>query len=106
MNISSNKFEPLSESSLRQEQSQDKGCDLAPCCLDCSFPACIKEEVGGGMRWLKARRDASISELQRTTDISIGELGKRFNVSKRTVYRALERDNEKSKVKSQKVKIN
>lgn len=46
MNISSKILEP-------QEQSRDKGCEMAPCCLDCPFPACIQEEMGGGKRWLK-----------------------------------------------------
>ena len=84
MNISSKKLE-------LQEKSRDKGCDLAPCCLDCSFPACIQEEVGGGKHWFKAKRDASISELRQSAGISISELGIRFKVSKRTVYRALQK---------------
>ncbi len=84
MNISSNK--PGTPA-----QVPDKGCEMAPCCLDCPFPACIREDVGGGKRWLKARRDAGISELRQSAEISIAEIGIRFKVSKRTVYRALQK---------------
>lgn len=96
MNISSNKME------LR-ERRQDKGCGLSPCCLDCPFPSCAQEEPDGGKSWFKARRDASIADLRRNSGISTEELGRQFRVSRRTVYRAIEKS-KKLKIKNKKWK--
>lgn len=59
-------------------------------CLDCPFPDCIHDEEDVGEFWLKDRRYAIIAEFRRATNMSISELGSLFNVSKRTIYRALE----------------
>lgn len=90
----------ISSDIVEQQQRRSEGCELAPCCLECPFPACVKEEIVEGKRWLKALRDASISELRRCDGASIGELGRQFHVSKRTVYRAI-KENKNGKMENQ-----
>ena len=68
---------------------QDDGCDLADSCLHCPFPKCVYEEYGGRQHWLKKLRDREIAKLFSTERKRIKELALIFNVSPRTVQRAL-----------------
>ena len=66
----------------------DDGCDLAPSCLNCPFLTCIKEEPWGKEKFLKKRRAERMLELQEERK-SIKEIARIFEVSTRTVQRAL-----------------
>ena len=66
----------------------DEGCELFPSCLNCPFPYCIKEELWGKERFLKRRRAERMMELKREGK-SIKEIARIFEVSPRTVQRAL-----------------
>jgi len=70
-------------------QYKDEGCDLADSCLNCPFPQCIYEQPGGRQRWLKKLRDREITRLFTDGGKEIKELASMFNVSPRTVQRAL-----------------
>ena len=70
---------------------RDDGCDLADSCLNCPFPKCIYEELGGRQRWLKGLRDKEMARLFSTEEKGIKELALIFGVSQRTVQRALKR---------------
>ncbi|GEM_PF-5522142 len=94
MNISSKKLDI-------RERSRSRGCKKISC-LACPFPACIKEEAGGG-QWFKAMRDAGIWKMKGATGLSAGALGRHFGVSGRTVYRVLKKY-QKSKIKKSKIK--
>jgi hypothetical protein len=39
---------------------RDEGCDLAASCLNCPYPQCIYEQLGGRQRWLKMARNREI----------------------------------------------
>jgi hypothetical protein len=67
---------------------RDNGCELFPSCLDCPFPECIKEEPWGKERFLKRRRAERMVELKGEGK-SLGEIARIFEVSTRTVQRAL-----------------
>jgi len=67
---------------------EDDGCELWPHCLTCPFPYCIKEEPWGKERWLKKRRAERMMELKQEGK-SIKEIARIFEVSPRTVQRAL-----------------
>jgi hypothetical protein len=67
---------------------RDKGCELFPSCLDCPFPECIKGEPWGKERFLKRRRAERMVELKGEGK-SLGEIARIFEVSTRTVQRAL-----------------
>ncbi len=68
---------------------QDEGCDLADSCLSCPFAKCIYDERGGKQRWLKRLRAGEIARLFTTKGKGIKELALMFDVSQRTVQRAL-----------------
>jgi DNA-binding transcriptional ArsR family regulator len=74
---------------------EDAGCELWPHCLSCPFPYCIKEEPWGKERWLKRRRAERMKEL-RQEGKSIKEIARIFEVSPRTVQRALNAIKEQS----------
>lgn len=75
----------------------DKGCSAHPACLTCPFPDCIWEhnatplELERRRRTQEAgtRRQAIKAAKQAEPDASIQHLADRFEVSARTVQRAL-----------------
>jgi transcriptional regulator of acetoin/glycerol metabolism len=69
---------------------RDEGCDIYPSCLRCPLPRCRYDEPGGIRALLGAHRDRLIVDLRRQ-GMGIDELARRFGVSRRTVFRALER---------------
>ena len=68
---------------------RDEGCELASSCLDCPLPECIYDQPGGKQHWLKALRDREMVRLASTGGKGVRELAVMFNVSQRTVQRAL-----------------
>ena len=68
---------------------RDEGCDLADSCLNCPFTGCIYDEPGGMQRWLKRLRAREMARLVTTEGKGIKELAVTFDVSQRTVQRAL-----------------
>ena len=68
---------------------RDNGCDLADSCLNCPFSKCIYEEPGGRRRLLKGLRNKEMERLFSTEGKGIKELALFFDVSQRTVQRAL-----------------
>lgn len=69
---------------------RDEGCDIHPHCLTCPLPRCRYDEPGGLRAILNAHRDQQIIAL-RLQGVGIEELARRFRVSRRTVFRALEK---------------
>jgi hypothetical protein len=77
---------------------QDEGCELATAylghqshCSKCPFPECIYDEPRGKQRWSKRLRDEEIVRQFTTEGKGIKELALTFNISQRTVQRALKR---------------
>ena len=68
---------------------RDEGCELASSCLNCPLPRCIYDQPGGKQHWLKALRDREMVRLASTEGKGVRELAMMFNVSQRTVQRAL-----------------
>ena len=68
---------------------RDEGCDLADSCLNCPLQKCIYDEPGGRQRWLKRQRDREIARLFTTEGKGVKELALMFDLSQRTVQRAL-----------------
>lgn len=69
---------------------RDTGCQVHPSCLSCPLPRCRYDEPGGIRALLGAYRDEQIAALRRQ-GLTIEELARRFRVSRRTVFRALEK---------------
>jgi hypothetical protein len=70
---------------------RDEGCELAESCLNCPFPECIYDEPGGKQRLLKGQRDTEIARLFSIEKRSVKELAQMFNLSVRTIQRALKK---------------
>ena len=70
---------------------RDEGCELADSCLNCPFSKCIYDEPGGRQRRLKSLRDREMANLFKNEKLGVKELALMFEVSQRTVQRALKR---------------
>ncbi len=68
---------------------RDEGCEFADSCLNCPFPKCIYDEPRGRQRWLKGQRDREIVRRFYIEGRGVKEMALMFNVSQRTVQRAL-----------------
>lgn len=69
---------------------RDSGCDMFPSCLTCPLPRCRYDEPGGVRAMLNRIRDREIRRLRFDHDVAVNEIARRFQVSRRTVFRALE----------------
>ena len=67
---------------------EDKGCKLAPSCLNCPFPRCIQDEWRGTSRLLKQQRNQKIVKAYESGK-DISALAEGFGVNLRTIQRAL-----------------
>jgi hypothetical protein len=78
------------ERDLRPEYChyKDEGCEYAKSCLDCPFSQCLYDEPRGRQRWLKELRDKEINRLFQQGQ-NVRELATIFDVSVRTVQRAV-----------------
>ena len=67
---------------------EDTGCELAPSCLNCPFPICIKYEgcANGYKRHL-----SDLQKVERISGIPTKEAARVLNVTVRTVFRILQR---------------
>ena len=70
-------------------QYNDAGCEFSKSCLNCHLPVCVYDEPGGKQRLLKRQRAAEMARLCTQENKSIGELAQLYEVSTRTVQRAL-----------------
>ena len=68
---------------------RDEGCEFADSCLNCPLSKCIYDEPGGRQRWLKRQRDRQIARLFTVEGKGVKELALMFDLSQRTVQRAL-----------------
>ncbi len=68
---------------------RDEGCDLFASCLACPLPRCRYDEPGGVRAMLNRERDHQIRVLRDDAGLSVDEIADRFQVSRRTVFRAL-----------------
>ena len=69
---------------------RDRGCDLFPSCLSCPLPRCRYDEPGGVRAMLNRTRDREIRQMRFDDEVPVNEIARRFQVSRRTVFRALE----------------
>lgn len=74
-----------------QVRYRDEGCDLSPSCLNCRLPICRYDLPGGTRRLRTLPRDEEITRLRRCERLPIDALARRFEVSRRTVFRILRR---------------
>jgi hypothetical protein len=82
---------PAAEADLLPEycQYKDEGCDLSSACLSCPLPRCVHEQSWGRFKLTRSLRDREIVRLHIGENKTVTELSRRFQVSRRTVLRAL-----------------
>ena len=68
----------------------DKGCDLFDSCLNCPLPRCRYDEPGWIQKEKIEERDMKIYR-KRKEGCSIRVLAKEYNLSSRTIHRAMRR---------------
>ncbi len=73
-------------------QYRDDGCELFPSCLNCPLPLCRYDQPGGVRRLRTKARDKEIVRLRRRGHLPVDALAHRFGVSRRTIFRILERN--------------
>jgi hypothetical protein len=69
---------------------RDEGCDIFPSCLACPLPRCRYDVPGGVRTLLNRERDHQMRVLREDAGLSVDEIAERFDVSRRTVFRALQ----------------
>ena len=69
---------------------KDTGCEIFPSCLNCPLDRCMEEEPRGRQKLRMMARSNRMTEL-RDRGKSISEIARYFQVSQRTVQRALSR---------------
>lgn len=74
-----------------QTRYRDEGCELAPSCLNCPLPLCRYDLPGGLRRHRLRNRDEEIIRLRRSSRLTIEEIAHRFGLSRRSVFRVLQR---------------
>lgn len=70
---------------------RDNGCDLYASCLRCPLPQCRYEVNGGATTMLRLGRDESILAAAKRDGTTVDELAAMFGLSRRTIFRVLER---------------
>jgi transcriptional regulator of acetoin/glycerol metabolism len=70
---------------------RDTGCDLYASCLRCPLPQCRYEVNGGATAMLRNGRDADILAAARRPGSTVDTLARTFGLSRRTIFRVLER---------------
>lgn len=70
---------------------RDTGCDLYASCLRCPLPQCRYEVSGGATMMLRMGRDESILTAAKRDGASVDDLAAMFGLSRRTIFRVLER---------------
>jgi len=76
---------------VEYEHYPDTGCDLADSCLNCPLPRCVEDMPRGKAGHRQKEVDSEIASLHEIRGVSVIEIARRFNVTKRTVQRSLKR---------------
>ena len=76
---------------------RDDGCEIMSSCLQCPLPQCKYDDPGWLQREARGQRDENIREVRNKEKLTVPELAKRFGISERTVFRAVQRGKGASK---------
>ena len=65
----------------------DRGCEVAPKCLECPLPQCKYDDPAGYLRQQRHQRDTRMFEEMKQRGLTFVEVAKLYGVAERTVYR-------------------
>lgn len=69
----------------------DSGCEVSRSCLDCPLPKCKYDDPTWYQRYRRQGRDREVAAAYQEGRLSVFQVAQRFNVSPRTVHRAISR---------------
>ena len=69
----------------------DTGCEVSVSCLVCPLPQCKYDDPAWYQAYKRQGRDVQVLSAYQQEGLSVFEVARRFNVSPRTVHRALKR---------------
>lgn len=70
---------------------RDDGCEVAPACLECPLVRCRYDERGGRKAMEARERHHEIRTAYLDGNTDVDSLASEFHVSRRTVFRAVEK---------------
>ena len=70
---------------------QDMGCEVSPSCLRCPLPQCKYDDPIWYQQYRRQGRDQTIWNAQQREGATVFELAEQFQLSPRTIHRALRR---------------
>ena len=85
------RHEPVLDGLPEQMHFADTGCEVSVSCLICPLPQCKFDDPAWYQAYRRQGRDLELLEAYRGEGLSVFEVAKRFDVSPRTVHRALRR---------------
>ena len=81
--------DPIVDVSPQYNTYKDTGCEVSPKCTLCPLVQCKYEDLAAYNREQAAVRHRRISEAVQAEGLTVVQVQQRFNVGKRTVWRAL-----------------
>ncbi len=85
------RHEPILDGLPEQMHFKDTGCEVSVSCLTCPLPQCKYDDPVWYQAIKRQGRNMELMEAYRNEELSVFQLAKRFDVSPRTVHRALKR---------------
>ena len=73
---------------------EDKGCEVAPTCLECPLPRCKFDDMEWFGKYRRMARDLRMASIIDQEGLSITDAAERFSITPRTVFRVLSRRRE------------
>jgi hypothetical protein len=74
-----------------QTHYADNGCEVSSSCLHCPLPKCKYDDPAWYQAYRRQARDLQVAAAYREEGLSVFQVARRFNVSPRTVHRAIRR---------------
>ena len=71
---------------------RDDGCEVSPSCLRCPLPQCKYDDPGWFQREKRKERDEEVISAMYKQKLSVSEAAARFDISQRTIFRILRRE--------------
>ncbi len=71
---------------------RDDGCEVSPSCLSCPLPQCKYDDPGWFQREKRKERDEEVISAMYKQKLSVSEAAARFDISQRTIFRILRRE--------------
>ncbi|MEX2598184.1 MAG: HTH domain-containing protein [Dehalococcoidia bacterium] len=83
--------EPAIDGLPEQTHYADTGCEASGSCFNCPLPQCKYDNPAWYQEYRRRGRDMEVLAAYQEEQLSVFQVAQRFNVSPRTVHRAIQR---------------